>query len=55
MSELGKQIADLTDQWKHACDVATASVGQPDREENMAYRDKLAVELTRLKARAGLT
>ncbi|WP_198542298.1 DUF7461 family protein [Mycolicibacterium peregrinum] len=53
MSELGKQIAELDDQWKHACDVATASIGQPDRVENVAYRDDLAAQLAQLKARAG--
>lgn len=53
MSELGKQIAELDDQWKHACDVATASIGQPDRAENVAYRDELATQLAQLKARAG--
>lgn len=55
MDDLGKQIAELTDKWKHACDVATASIGQVDRADNLRYRDKLAADLKRLKARAGLT
>ncbi|SKU63075.1 DUF7461 family protein [Mycobacteroides abscessus] len=55
MSEIDKQIAELDGQRKLACDAATASIGQPDRAENVAYRDELAVRLAQLKARAGLT
>ncbi|MCV7286044.1 hypothetical protein H7J87_11950 [Mycolicibacterium wolinskyi] len=53
MGELGKQIAELEDMWKHACDVATASIGQPDRAHNVAYRNELAAQLERLKADLG--
>ncbi|WP_100514207.1 DUF7461 family protein [Mycobacteroides abscessus] len=52
MGALSAQIADLQSKWKHACRLAIASVGQPDRVENVAYRDELAEQLAELKARA---
>lgn len=55
MSTIGDEVADLDRRWKHACDVATASIGQPDRADNVAYRDELAAKLSRARVRAGLT
>lgn len=55
MGTLGEQIAALQTKWKHACNVAIASVGQPDRAQNVAYRDELAEQLAELKARARST
>jgi hypothetical protein len=45
-----EQIADLEREWKHASEVAFASIGQPDRAANVKYRDALADKLYKAKA-----
>ncbi|MDV3305638.1 hypothetical protein K7Z75_18420 [Mycobacterium avium subsp. hominissuis] len=50
-----EQIAALERKWKHASDVAFASIGQPDRAANVAYRDQLATELRAARGEADPT
>lgn len=47
-------LESLEKRWKQASEVAFASIGQPDRAENVAYRDELAAELNAARAAAGL-
>lgn len=46
------QVADLHRAWRHASQVAFASIGQPDRAENVAYRDELMERLRTAVAEA---
>lgn len=42
---MSDEVSDLERQWRHASQVAFASIGQPDRAENVAWRDELAAKL----------
>lgn len=46
-----EEIAALEREWRHASNVAFASIGQPDRAANVAWRDELAAKLRTAKAR----
>lgn len=49
------EIADLERKVEHARAIAACSIGQPDRAENLAYREECEAELRAARARAGLT
>ena len=54
MSAHLERVAELEREWKHASEIAFQSIGQPDRAENVAWRDELAAKLRQAKAEARL-
>lgn len=47
------EIADLEHKVEHARAVAAISIGQPDRAQNVAYREQCEAELREARAKMG--
>ncbi|WP_420063425.1 DUF7461 family protein [Mycobacteroides chelonae] len=52
MNDAKKRIAELEAQLEHASAIAACSIGQPDRAQNIAYREEIAAKLRAARAEA---
>lgn len=55
MTDAKKRIAELEAELEHASAIAACSIGQPDRAQNIAYREEIAAKLRAARAEASET